>query len=314
MLGRLFTAITPKPFGLSPYRRVDSARQSPVALMDNHTLENYLRQQIDASPEEDVTFDWLCGEPSGEKLLFFRDVVAMQARLAGGKRIHNALLIDGYLPDEGWVQFLSHHQWLVELPVCGPQEWHDLARTRRGLAPDHAVIMDTLGRLRQWQVSLRLLVEVNQDNCQHPRGLYEWLRQTGVPFIQFAPRAGSGMPDELDASRWGHFLNTIFQCWVHRDIGKIFIQQFDAVLGAWCGLKSAPGMTPACQHCEMGWLCHAQPTEPEVKCTLCRGYLDFFTYSAPFMRVMRDLIAQRRSPMELMLLLETGQKKAPQGE
>ncbi|MBJ3817001.1 hypothetical protein F9C28_19450 [Shimwellia pseudoproteus] len=312
MLGRLFTAITPQPYGLFPYRNIDFSRQRPVQVMDSPTLEDYIGRQIASQPEDDVTFDWLCGEPSPEKLAFFRDVVGLQARLGGGRRIHNSVLIDGYLPDDGWVQFLSHHQWLVELPLAGPAEWHDLARTRRGLPPDHAVVMDTLARLKLHQVNTKLLVDVNPVNCQHPRGLYDWLKQTGVPFIQFVPRIEGAASDILNGPQWGHFLTTVFRCWVHHDIGQIFIQQFDAALGAWCGLKPAPGMTPACQRCEMGWLCRAQPSAtPDVGCVLCSGYLDFFTYSAPFMRVMRDLIAQRRSPVELIPLLASVRKSAP---
>lgn len=313
MLGRLFTAITPQPYGLFPYRSVDFPGQDPFQVMESTVLENYIRQHIADQPGDDVTFDWLCGEPSPEKLAFFREVVAIQARLGGSKRIHNSLLIDGYLPEEGWAQFLSHHQWLVELPLSGPEEWHDLARARRGLPGDHARIMATLGLLRQHQVSIKLLVEVNRVNCQHPRGLYDWLKLTGVPFIQFVPRSAGDTSEALDGPLWGHFLNTVFSCWVHNDIGQIFIQQFDAALGAWCGLKPAPGMTPACQRCEMAWLCQVQPvTTPDVNCALCAGYLAFFTYSAPFMRVMRDLIAQRRSPMELMPLLANGRKSTPE--
>ena len=36
---------------------------------------------------------------------------------------------------------------------------------------------------------------------------------------------------------------------------------------------------------------------------LCAGYQAFYSYSAPHMRVMRDLIKQHRSPMELMTML-----------
>jgi uncharacterized protein len=34
-----------------------------------------------------------------------------------------------------------------------------------------------------------------------------------------------------------------------------------------------------------------------------RGYRQFYSWSAPYMRVLRDLLNQHRSPVELMHLL-----------
>jgi uncharacterized protein len=36
---------------------------------------------------------------------------------------------------------------------------------------------------------------------------------------------------------------------------------------------------------------------------LCEGYRQFYSWSAPYMRVLRDLLNQHRSPVELMHLL-----------
>lgn len=46
---------------------------------------------------------------------------------------------------------------------------------------------------------------------------------------------------------------------------------------------------------------HAREDKPDN--VLCVGYQAFYSYSAPHMRVMRDLIKQHRSPMELMTML-----------
>ncbi|SQI78115.1 transcriptional regulator [Klebsiella oxytoca] len=35
----------------------------------------------------------------------------------------------------------------------------------------------------------------------------------------------------------------------------------------------------------------------------CEGYRQFYSWSAPYMRVLRDLLNQHRSPVELMHLL-----------
>ncbi len=61
-----------------------------------------------------------------------------------------------------------------------------------------------------------------------------------------------------------------------------------------------------CQHCNAAWLCNGDCPKHRMdsgKSALCRGYHQFFTHSAPYMKVMRDLIMHQRSPAELMGLL-----------
>ncbi|MDX1416542.1 MAG: anaerobic sulfatase maturase [Candidatus Promineifilaceae bacterium] len=39
----------------------------------------------------------------------------------------------------------------------------------------------------------------------------------------------------VTAEQWGSFLITIFDEWVRRDVGKVFVQLFDSALGSWLG-------------------------------------------------------------------------------
>ena len=39
----------------------------------------------------------------------------------------------------------------------------------------------------------------------------------------------------VTAEQWGNFLSTIFDEWVHNDVGKVFLQLFDSALGSWVG-------------------------------------------------------------------------------
>lgn len=62
----------------------------------------------------------------------------------------------------------------------------------------------------------------------------------------------------------------------------------------------------ACQRCPALRLCNGDCPKHRLangRSALCEGYQDFFTWSAPYMRVMRDLLAQHRSPVELMVML-----------
>lgn len=39
----------------------------------------------------------------------------------------------------------------------------------------------------------------------------------------------------IEAEQWGNFLSTVFDEWVHNDVGKVFVQLFDSALGSWVG-------------------------------------------------------------------------------
>lgn len=66
-------------------------------------------------------------------------------------------------------------------------------------------------------------------------------------------------------------------------------------------------LADACQRCPALRLCQGDCPKhrlPDGKSALCDGYHEFFSYSAPHMKAMRDLIRHHRSPMELMVMLQ----------
>lgn len=72
------------------------------------------------------------------------------------------------------------------------------------------------------------------------------------------------------------------------------------------GMIKKSGLGDDCRRCELLPLCRGdcpQHRFMQGKSALCAGYARFFNYTAPHMRVMRDLLRQRRSPMELMAVL-----------
>ena len=53
----------------------------------------------------------------------------------------------------------------------------------------------------------------------------------------------------VTSAQWGSFLCGVFDEWVLQDVGKVFVQLFDATLANWCGEE--PGvctMSPTCGH------------------------------------------------------------------
>ena len=46
--------------------------------------------------------------------------------------------------------------------------------------------------------------------------------------------------------QYGLFLTTIFDEWIQRDVGQVFVQTFDAALGNWIGQPSSCIFSPTC--------------------------------------------------------------------
>ncbi|MDE6825641.1 MAG: SPASM domain-containing protein, partial [Paramuribaculum sp.] len=105
---------------------------------------------------------------------------------------------------------------------------------------------------------------VNDFNVDYPLDFYRFFKEIGCDFIQFTPiverttadgalcsvgKQGVMTDFSIDGARWGRFLCTIFDEWVKKDIGKVFVQLFDATLANYMGVT--PGlctMAPQCGH------------------------------------------------------------------
>lgn len=225
-------------------------QRQPV--MDDATLEQFIRQHIEAQPGEEVQFAWQGGEPTLCGLDFFRRAAALQRRYADGKRIHNAFQTNGVLLNEAWCQFFHDNGWLVGISLDGPADLHDACRVSRSGNATHHKVLRAIGMLRACRVEFNLLVVVNSHNGESPRRMYRYLRELGTAHIQFIPLMeldDQRRPDDLSvsAATWGRFLREVFDLWVREDIGRIFIQLFDSTLGVWSGY--APQMCSLSKTC-----------------------------------------------------------------
>ena len=90
--------------------------------MPREVLERYIEQYIAAQPLDEVHFAWQGGEPTLLGVDFFREVVALEQKHAGGKTIHNAVQTNGTLIDDEWAAFLAENKFLVGISIDGPRE------------------------------------------------------------------------------------------------------------------------------------------------------------------------------------------------
>jgi len=234
--------------------------------MSEEVLEAFVRQHIAAQDTPEITFGWQGGEPTLMGVEFFRKAVALQKQYANGKQIHNTIQTNGTLLDDEWCEFLARNEVLVGVSIDGPRELHDTYRVDKKQRPTFDAVMRGVDLLKKHGAEFNTLTVVNRRNSKHPLEVYRFLKEAGSGYLQFIPlverkadaaakaigldlAAPPGPHEEqaeplvtewsVESKQYGEFLVQIFEEWVMRDVGKVFVQMFDVALGNWMGLGSA---------------------------------------------------------------------------
>ena len=235
--------------------------------IDEAVLDTFVRDYITSQDSSVVRFAWQGGEPTLLGLEFFRRVVEIQAKYADGREIENGLQTNGVLIDEAWCEFLARERFLIGLSLDGPRELHDLYRVDRGGHPTFDRVMRAAALMKAGGVEFNTLTVLHRENARHPLEVYRFLREHGSGFQQFIPivervamgddgaRVAGPRPEDggrvsswaVDPADFGTFLCTVFDEWVRRDVGRVFVQLFDVALEAWAlGGASLCVFQPTC--------------------------------------------------------------------
>lgn len=243
--------------------------------MADELLEAYLRQLIEAhagSPE--VMVAWQGGEPTLMGLDFFRRSVEIAERyLRPGQQAVYTIQTNGTLIDTEWASFFREHDVLVGISIDGPRGLHDAYRVNKGGKGSFDQVMQGLDHLREAGVEWNALTTIHAANARHGREVYRFLRdECGARFVQLIPiieRVAEASEDgtvpwtswrdrplyvqdgdrvsgrSVTAEQYGRFLIDVFEEWVRRDVGEVYVQMFDVALANWIG--EPPGL---CIHSE----------------------------------------------------------------
>ena len=219
--------------------------------MSEDLLEEFTRQYIQAQQVPQISFIWQGGEPTLAGLDFFKKAVALQEQYTRpGMRIENAIQTNGTLLTDEWCRFFKENHFLVGISIDGPSELHNAYRNDKAGHGTHDRVLAGLTLLKKHEVDYNVLCTVHAANAAHPLEVYRYLRdELGATFIQFIPivervnKTGYQVGNKLTGrsvtgEHYGRFLIEIFDEWVQRDVGKVFVQSFDEALGKWVG---APG-------------------------------------------------------------------------
>ena len=221
--------------------------------MSDSLLEEYIGQYIDAQQVNDINFAWQGGEPTLMGLDFFKQAVHyQQKRKRPGMRITNALQTNAVTLDDDWCEFFAHNDFLIGVSLDGPRDIHDYYRVDKGGQPTYDRVMRGLRLLQKHNAEHNILTTVHAANEGHGRRVYEFLRdEVGAKFMQFIPiverdndtgyQEGDAVTDRsISAAGYGQFLIDMYETWVRRDVGQVFVQIFDIALAAWTG--APPGL------------------------------------------------------------------------
>lgn len=236
-------------------------------LMSDEMLEQFTREYIEAQTMNQVLFTWHGGEPLLRSIDFYRKALSLQQKYAGGRRIDNVIQTNGTLLTDEWCEFFAQNHWLVGISIDGPQPYHDHYRLTAAGKPSWQKVMQGIKLLKKHGVEWNAMAVVNAYNANHPLEFYRFFKENGCQFLQFTPiverqtrhedgrtLASLADKDEIPLSeasvtpeQWGYFLCAIFDEWVRKDVGKIFVEIFDCTLANWMGVS--PGICAYSKEC-----------------------------------------------------------------
>lgn len=240
--------------------------------MTQETLELFIKQYIDQQNAPEIVFSWQGGEATLLGLDFFKTVVALQKKHAPlHVRIENDLQTNGMLLDDAWCAFLRDNNFLVGLSIDGPKHMHDAHRKDAGGKGSFDRVMRSARLLRRHGVRFATLTVVSAVNAKHPVEVYRFLRdevESGqmqfMPLVEHkahtatapqrwnaaelpdenSPRVDPSHPDSVVASwcvapdTYGDFLIGVFDEYLKRDLGSVYIPFFDSAVEQWMGKPS----------------------------------------------------------------------------
>jgi uncharacterized protein len=233
--------------------------------MADELLETYLRQLIQAHAQvPEVTIAWQGGEPTLMGIDFFRRSIELAKKyLRPRQRAAYTIQTNATLVDQEWADFFGEHDFLVGVSIDGPRELHDAYRVDKGGKGSFDKVVRGLGFLQRAGVEWNALTTIHAANAEHGRDVYCFLRdELGARFVQFIPiiervaqpeRDGTALWSSwrdrplyvqegdavtgrsVTAEQYGRFLIDVFEEWVRRDVGTVYVQMFDVALANWVG-------------------------------------------------------------------------------
>ncbi len=174
---------------------------------------------------------------------FYRHVLEIVERhRRPGQVIEHTIQTNATLIDDTWATFLAEHDFLVGVSIDGPAHLHDVYRRDKGGKPTFDRVLRGLRTLQAHGVRWNALTTINSANEDHPLEVYRFLRDDLGASTSSSSRSWSGpRPERIPTGNqvtdrsvspggYGSFLSAVFDEWVRRDVGRVFVQMLDTTL------------------------------------------------------------------------------------
>lgn len=224
--------------------------------MSTSVLKMFTEQYIQAQPGRQALFTWHGGEPLLSGLDYYKKALHFQEPYKQDWQIDNVIQTNGTLLNDEWCRFFKENNFLIGISLDGPEHCHD--RYRKNIAGKGSFneVMMGIDLLKKHEVEFNILSVVNDYNVSYPLEIYDFFKSIGAKYIQFTPVVErinkKGMlsvqketeavltPWSVPSLEYGRFLCDIFDEWVKKDVGEIFVTTFDATLAGY--MNVSPGI------------------------------------------------------------------------
>lgn len=161
--------------------------------------------------------------------------------------IRHTIQTNGTTLTDEWCGFFKENSFLVGISLDGPPKLHNKYRRDKRSKPTFDRVMAGLELLKKHRVDFNILASVHRANAGRPLEVYRFFRdEVGAGFIQFTAiverdsdrgtqGGGKVTRRSVKPEQYGSFLCEVFDEWVRRDVGGVFVQLFDVALGVWAG-------------------------------------------------------------------------------
>ncbi|MDO5729437.1 MAG: anaerobic sulfatase maturase [Actinomycetaceae bacterium] len=246
-------------------------------MMSPATLDTYIHDYLASQPDGPVTLIWQGGEPTLRGIDFFREAVRLANQYRRpSQQVSHAMQTNGTLLNDEWCEFLKTENFLVGISIDGPEHIHDAFRVNKAGRGTFKQVIRGWKYLQQHGVDTNILCTVHGANEDHGVEVYEFFtRELGAQFLQFIPIV-ERVPEQylaLAEEGWrtdrkrrllykqegqtvtsrsvspdgfGAFLSAIFDRWIQTDVGRVFVQHFDTMLGNLFGQHAICVHSPTC--------------------------------------------------------------------
>lgn len=242
-------------------------KDSSKHFMSEELLERFIKEYLQSQTKAEVLFTWHGGEALMRPIKFYQKALSLQKKYGNGRPIDNAIQTNGVLLTDEWCQFFKENNFLVGISIDGPQQFHDKYRHTKQGKPTFTQVMEGIELLKKHQVEYNAMAVINSHNVKHPLEVYNFFKEIGCQFMQFSPiveRTSSLQgemrhstptvkgdadlaPYSVTAEEFANFYIEIFNEWVKKDVGKVYIQLFDSTLANWLGEQ--PGVCTLAKYC-----------------------------------------------------------------